>query len=336
VSVSSSTSKSGRGSDAGALLVTGAAGFIGARFVALHAGGRSLISVDERQHFGTRPEHAGIDFGTIIDRDDLPAWLADTKPALAGIVHLGACTDTTELDVTYLTRINLEYTQTLWRHATAHRIPFVYASSAAVYGDGALGYDDADELTPRFHPLNPYGDSKLRFDVWALGEERAGRSTPPAWSGFRFFNVYGPGERHKGKMASVVLHAFDQIRSGGTVTLFRSHKAGFADGEQKRDFVYVDDVVDVLQFALAKPLARGIYNLGTGTARTFLDLVRATFRATGAPEQIRFVDTPEAIRERYQYFTEARMDRLRAAGWTRPFTSLEDGVKRYVDWLQTR
>jgi ADP-L-glycero-D-manno-heptose 6-epimerase len=332
--VSTVSSATGDGAT-GALLVTGAAGFIGARFVALHGGGRPLVSVDEKRHVGTRPEHAGIDFGTVVDRDELPRWLADTKPALAGIVHLGACTDTTELDVAYLTRVNLEYTQTLWRHATAHRIPFVYASSAAVYGDGALGYDDADELTPRFVPLNPYGESKLQFDVWALGEERAGR-TPPAWSGFRFFNVYGPGERHKGKMASVVLHAFDQIRSGGEVTLFRSHKPGIADGEQKRDFVYVDDVADVLAFALAKPLARGIYNLGTGTARTFLDLVRATFRASGAPEQIRFVDTPEAIRERYQYFTEARMDRLRAAGWTRPFTSLEDGVARYVDWLRAR
>lgn len=319
----------------GALLVTGAAGFIGSRFVALHGGGRPLISVDEKRHIGTRPEHAGIDFGTLVDRDDLPAWLAAEKPALSGVVHLGACTDTTELDVAYLTRVNLEYTQMLWKHAAAQRIPFVYASSAATYGDGALGYDDADELTPRLRPLNPYGESKLQFDVWALGEERAGR-TPPAWSGFRFFNVYGPGERHKGKMASVVLHAFDQIRAGGEVTLFRSHRPGIADGEQKRDFVFVDDVVDVLDFALRTPLARGIYNLGTGTARTFLDLVRATFAALGEPERIRFVDTPEAIRERYQYFTEARMDRLRAAGWTRPFTSLEDGVARYVAWLRSR
>jgi ADP-L-glycero-D-manno-heptose 6-epimerase len=317
----------------GALLVTGAAGFIGSRFVALHGGGRPLISVDERRHLATRPEHAGIDFGTVVDRDDLPQWLADTKPALAGIVHLGACTDTTELDVGHLTRVNLEYTQALWKHASAHRIPFVYASSAATYGDGALGYDDADELTPRLRPLNPYGESKLQFDVWALGEERAGR-TPPAWSGFRFFNVYGPGERHKGKMASVVLHAFDQIRSVGEVTLFRSHKPGIADGEQKRDFVFVDDVADVLAFALEKPLARGIYNLGTGTARTFVDLVRATFAALDEPERIRFVDTPEAIRERYQCFTEARMNRLRAAGWTRPFSSLEDGVARYVRWLR--
>ena len=319
----------------GALLVTGAAGFIGSRFVALHGGGRPLISVDEKRHIGTRPEHAGIDFGTLVDRDDLPAWLAAEKPALSGVVHLGACTDTTELDVAYLTRVNLEYTQMPWKHAAAQRIPFVYASSAATYGDGALGYDDADELTPRLRPLNPYGESKLQFDVWALGEERAGR-TPPAWSGFRFFNVYGPGERHKGKMASVVLHAFDQIRAGGEVTLFRSHRPGIADGEQKRDFVFVDDVVDVLDFALRTPLARGIYNLGTGTARTFLDLVRATFAALGEPERIRFVDTPEAIRERYQYFTEARMDRLRAAGWTRPFTSLEDGVARYVAWLRSR
>jgi len=319
----------------GALLVTGAAGFIGSRFVSLHGSGRPLISVDEKRHVGARPEHAGIDFGTVVDRDDLPQWLADTKPALAGIVHLGACTDTTELDVAYLTRVNLEYTKTLWQHAAVQRIPFVYASSAATYGDGALGYDDADELTPRLRPLNPYGESKLQFDVWALGEERAGR-TPPAWSAFRFFNVYGPGERHKGKMASVVLHAFDQIRAGGEVTLFRSHRPGVADGEQKRDFVFVDDVADVLEFALTKPLARGVYNLGTGTARTFLDLVRATVAALGAPERIRFVDTPEAIRERYQYFTEARMDRLRAAGWTRPFSSLEDGVARYVAWLRER
>jgi ADP-L-glycero-D-manno-heptose 6-epimerase len=320
---------------AGPLLVTGAAGFIGARFVAMHAGNRPVISVDAKAHFLDRPEHAGIDFGTVIDRDDLAQFLADQHPALAGIVHLGACTDTTELDVDYLTRVNLDYTKMLWRHATQHRIPLVYASSAAVYGDGALGYDDADDLTPRFKPLNPYGDSKLQFDVWALGEERA-RRTPPAWSGFRFFNVYGPGERHKGKMASVVLHAFDQIRAGGEVTLFRSHKDGIADGEQKRDFVYVDDVVDVLDFALRTPLARGIYNLGTGGARTFLDLTRATFAASGAPERIRFVDTPEAIRERYQYFTEAQMARLRDAGWTRPFTALEDGVARYVDWLRAR
>jgi ADP-L-glycero-D-manno-heptose 6-epimerase len=318
-----------------AILVTGAAGFIGARFVATRGAGRALISVDQRSHFDDRPEHRGLDFGTIVDRDELPRWLADTRPALAGILHLGACTDTTELDVDYLTRVNLDYSKTLWRYATEQRIPFAYASSAAVYGDGALGYDDADELAPRFVPLNPYGDSKLQFDVWALGEERAGR-TPPAWSGFRFFNVYGPGERHKGKMASVVLHGFDQIRTGGTVTLFRSHRAGIADGEQKRDFLYVDDAVDVLDFALATPLPHGIYNLGTGCARTFLDLVRATFRAAGAPEQIRFVDTPEAIRERYQYFTEARMERLRAAGWSRPFTSLEDGVARYVAWLRER
>jgi len=319
----------------GALLVTGAAGFIGARFVATRAAGRPLISVDQRSHFDDRPEHHGLDFGTIVDRDELPGWLAETRPALAGILHLGACTDTTELDVAYLTRVNLEYSQVLWRHATAQRIPFVYASSAAVCGDGALGYDDADALTPRFKPLNPYGDSKLQFDVWALGEEQRNQ-TPPAWSGFRFFNVYGPGERHKGKMASVVVHAFDQIRSHGEVTLFRSHRPGIADGEQKRDFVYVDDVVDVLDFALAQPLRRGILNLGTGSARTFLDLVRATFKATGEREQIRFVDTPEAIRERYQYFTEARVERLRAAGWTRDFTRLEDGVARYVAWLRER
>jgi ADP-L-glycero-D-manno-heptose 6-epimerase len=181
-------------------------------------------------------------------------------------------------------------------------------------------------------PLNPYGDSKLQFDLWALDEEKHGR-TPPSWSGFKFFNVYGFGERHKAKMASVVLHGYDQIKATGRVRLFKSHKAGIADGHQARDFVYVDDVIDVLTYALEKPIPRGIYNLGTGRARTFLDLVNATFAAMGKKPNVEFFDTPMELRARYQYFTQADMLKLRRAGWMNHFTTLEDGVKRYVERL---
>ena len=316
-----------------AILVTGAAGFIGARFVeSCNAKRLATISVDKREHFETRPEHAAVDFGRIVDRDELFAWLAAERPKLASIMHLGACADTTETDAEYLRRMNVEYSQKIWQHATREKIPLVYASSAATYGGGELGYDDDVALLPRLKPLNLYGQSKNAFDAWALAEEKRG-AKPPTWSGFKFFNVYGFGERHKRKMASVVLHAFDQIRAGGSVKLFESHRAGIADGEQKRDFIAVEDVIDVLHFAREKPIERGIYNLGTGEARTFLDLARAVFAAAKRPEKIDFIPTPEAIRERYQYFTEARMERLRAQGYARPFTSLERGVAAYVDRL---
>lgn len=317
------------------LLVTGAAGFIGTRFVAsCRVRGIDVISVDCAEHFPARSEHSTVDYGEILDRDVLLEKIkANELPPLSGIVHLGACTDTTEMRVDYLTKLNLEYSKTLWSYAAKHQLPFVYASSAATYGDGAFGYVDDEGMIPKLQPLNPYGESKQAFDLWALAQERAGVH-PPAWSGFKFFNVYGYGERHKGKMSSVVIQAFDQIRATGKTRLFRSHRAGIADGHQSRDFIYVDDVVKVLHFALATPIARGIFNLGTGQARTFLDLVRAVFASLGKPEQIDFVDTPEAIRERYQYFTEASMQRLRDAGYRAPFTSLEDGVRAYVAELQ--
>jgi ADP-L-glycero-D-manno-heptose 6-epimerase len=317
----------------GPLLVTGAAGLIGARFVeSCGERGIPIVSVDRRASFGERPEHRGLDFGTIVDFEALDAWLAATPSALAGVVHLGACTDTTEMDVAFLQRVNLEYSQRLWRWTTECRIPFVYASSAATYGDGAQGYDDDERLLPALVPLNPYGASKQQFDVFALAEERAGRR-PPVWTGFKFFNVYGFGERHKGKMASVVLHAFDQIRAGGEVRLFKSYRPDVADGEQRRDFVYVDDVVAVLHFALEAAIPRGIFNLGSGTSRSFLDLAHATCAALGVAPKIRFIDMPEALRARYQYATEARMDRLRAAGYVAPFTTLEDGARGYVERL---
>jgi ADP-L-glycero-D-manno-heptose 6-epimerase len=312
------------------ILVTGAAGFIGARFVESCAErGLATISVDKGEHFETRPEHAGIAFGRIIDRDELFDCLESERPPLASIVHLGACADTTETDEEYLRRVNVEYSQKLWEYAARERIPLVYASSAATYGGGELGYDDDAALLPRLKPLNLYGQSKNLFDAWALAEEQRGVK-PPAWSGFKFFNVYGFGERHKGRMASVVLHAFDQIRATGSVKLFKSHRAGIADGHQKRDFIAVKDVLDVLHFAREKPIERGIYNLGSGEARTFLDLVRGVFTALGKPEHVIFIPTPEEIRERYQYFTQAKMERLRAQGYTKPFTTLERGIATYV------
>jgi ADP-L-glycero-D-manno-heptose 6-epimerase len=314
------------------LLVTGAAGFIGARFVErCNQRGRPVVSCDEPAAFA-RPEHAGLGFGERVDRDALLGWLEASRPELAGIVHLGACTDTTELDRERLHRLNVASSQRLWRSARERGVPFVYASSAATYGDGARGWDDDEARIPELKPLNPYGDSKQQFDLFALESERSG-GAPPAWSGFKFFNVYGFGERHKGRMASVVLHAYDQILATGRVKLFRSHRPGVADGEQRRDFVYVADVVDVLEWALARPLARGIYNLGTGAARTFLDLARAVFAALGREPAIDFVDMPPDLRDRYQYFTEATLGRLRAAGYSRPMTPLEQGVRFTVERL---
>ncbi len=322
------------------LLVTGAGGFVGGRFVErMNARKIPVVSVDAPAYFRERKELGTVDFGKIVDREEAIGWLEAEvlktgRAPVSAIVHLGACTDTTELDETYLAKMNLEYSKSLWRFATKHRLPIVYASSAATYGAGELGYDDADALTAKLKPLNPYGESKRAFDEWALDEEKAGR-TPPAWAGFKFFNVYGFGEGHKEKMASVILHSYRQILATGAAKLFMSHKEGIQDGEQKRDFVSVEDVIDVLCFAIEKPISRGIFNLGTGEARTFLDLVRATFRAMGRPEQIEFVPTPESLRERYQYFTEAKMQRLRAEGYEKSFTRLEDGVAHYVKRLQS-
>lgn len=311
------------------VVVTGAAGFIGARTVeALRARGAAVASVDHPAAFVERPEHAGIDFGHRIDVGDLPHWL-ESATGVTAVVHLGACTDTREMNRDYLGRVNLKASQDLWDYCTRARIPLIYASSAATYGDGSLGYDDDEARLPLLKPLNPYGQSKQDFDVWALEQERRGHH-PPAWTGLKFFNVYGFGERHKGRMASVVLHAFDQIQGQGFVNLFRSHRAGIADGHQARDFVLVDDVVHTMTAMLERPPARGIFNLGSGLGRTFLDLARAVFAALDRPADIRFIDTPADLRAQYQYFTEARMTRLRDAGFARHPTDLETGVRHYV------
>lgn len=317
------------------IVVTGAAGFVGARAVeALAARGIPIVSVDHLDKFDTRPEHAGIAFGTRVAMEDIDAWLGAHGKDVRAIVHMGACTDTRETNRSYLDTVNVGSSQQLWRRAAEFDVPLIYASSAATYGAGEIGYEDDEALIPRLKPLNPYGDSKLQFDLWALGEERAGRQ-PRAWCGLKFFNVYGFGERHKGPMSSVVIQAFDQIRSKGRVRLFKSHRPDIADGHQARDFVFVDDVVDVLVSLVERPVVRGIYNLGSGKARTFLDLARATFAAMGRPEQIDFIDTPIDLQKTYQYFTEAPMGRLRSAGYALNPTSLEEGVRRYVARLQS-
>ena len=234
------------GSPRKAVVVTGAAGFIGARCVqALNVRGVPVVSVDRPERFDTRPEHTGIDFGTRVAIDEVDAWLGTDGANVRAIVHMGACTDTRETDRAYLGAVNVQASQALWRRATVLGVPLIYASSAATYGDGSLGYDDDEAVLPELKPLNAYGDSKQEFDIWALAEERAGRH-PRAWAGLKFFNVYGFGERHKGPMSSVVIQAFDQIRKTGRVRLFRSHRPDIADGHQARDFVFVDDVVDVL------------------------------------------------------------------------------------------
>lgn len=319
------------------IIVTGAAGFIGYQVAKkLVQQKQAVLGVDDLLFFETRKEHQDIhvekaDPEAILDRSFFENQIKIGKP-ITGIIHMGACTDTTEMRLDYLKKVNLDYSKTLWNLATEFKVPFVYASSAATYGGGEHGYDDDESKMALLKPLNPYGDSKLQFDLWALDEEKAGRA-PPAWSGFKFFNVYGFGERHKVKMSSVVLQGFDQIRAQSQLKLFRSHKDGIADGEQKRDFVYVGDVANILLFALQKPIRRGIYNLGSGKARSFLDLAKATFHSLGKEPKIEFIDTPIAIRDRYQYFTEAKMDKLKREGYASAMTTLEEGVKQYVEAL---
>lgn len=316
------------------ILVTGAAGFIGARFVeTCNQKGIPVVSVDYLDCFHKTNEHQGFDFGTRVAMEDLFKWLEDESPAFSAVVHMGACSSTTETRKDFLDQVNVEYSQRLWNYCTDNKIPFIYASSAATYGNGEIGYDDDESQFENLSPLNLYGESKRTFDLWAIQQEKEGR-TPPSWAGFKFFNVYGFGEAHKGPQSSVVLQAYHQIKQKGEVTLFRSHKEGIADGHQARDFVAVEDVLSVLHFALEAPIQRGVYNLGTGKAQTFLELAQATFRALDCPEKLNWKDTPENIRNQYQYFTEANMTKLRNQGYDRPFLNLEDGVRIYVDRLE--
>jgi ADP-L-glycero-D-manno-heptose 6-epimerase len=309
------------------IVVTGAAGFIGSFLVGYlnDKGYNNIVVVDEFARQDKAVNLDGKKFIEKVDRDQFFKWLAN-KPAPSFIFHLGARTDTTEFDYEVHRRLNLEYSKELWNYCAAAQVPLVYASSAATYGGGEQGYNDDHDIIDSLKPLNPYGESKNDFDKWVLRQT----SHPPFWAGLKFFNVYGPGEYHKGRMASVIWHAFNQVQKDGEVKLFRSHRNDFRDGEQLRDFIYVKDVVKVCYWLMHRQPASAIYNLGTGKARSFADLVKATFSALDRPPNIRFIDMPEDIRDKYQYFTEANMQKLRDAGYNEPFYSLEDGVRDYV------
>lgn len=311
-------------------VVTGAAGFIGSCLVKNlnNRGFTDLVLVDDFSRSDKKGNLEDKEASLRLDRDLFLDWLEKEGGRVDFVFHIGARTDTTELDPVVFNRLNLEYSKEIWRICSKYQIPLVYASSAATYGDGSLGYGDRHEVVDKLQPLNPYGESKNEFDKWVLRQ----KDSPPGWAGLKFFNVYGPNEYHKGRMASVIFHAFNQIKESGKVQLFRSHNPQYKDGEQLRDFIYVDDVTKVCLFFMDKlnKSNSGIYNLGTGKARTFLDLALATFNAAGMMPNIEFVDTPEDIRNRYQYFTEAKMDKLRSAGYQEDFSSLEEGISDYV------
>ncbi len=310
------------------IIVTGAAGFIGSCMVRQlnDAGYSDLILVDDFSRTDKNRNFENKIFSQIIDREDFIEWFLENKTSIKAIFHLGARTDTTEKNWDIFFKLNVEYSKAIWNICTESQIPLIYASSAATYGLGDLGYEDNHAIIEQLKPLNPYGDSKNEFDKWVLLQEK----TPPFWAGLKFFNVYGPNEYHKSRMASVIFHTCRKIKETGAMQLFRSHRPDFQDGEQSRDFVYVKDVVQVLQFLFEKQPESSIYNLGTGEARTFLALAENTFMAMGLSPKISFVDTPEDIRDTYQYFTEANMNKLRAAGYDLPFYSLEKGIDDYV------
>jgi ADP-L-glycero-D-manno-heptose 6-epimerase len=317
------------------IVVTGAAGFIGSVFVQYlnEQGLDQLLIVDDFGVESKRKNWESKKFIKAIERQAFLAQLETDEHGIDLIVHLGARTDTTEFNYAIHEALNVEYSKAIWQYATQKNIPLIYASSAATYGAGEHGYEDSHAILDQLTPLNPYGVSKNEFDKWAIAQT----STPPSWTGLKFFNVYGPNEGHKGRMASVIFHAFNQIKATGLVKLFRSHRSDYKDGQQLRDFIYVKDLVSVIGWMLHHMYAQqwdasknGLYNLGTGKARSFYDLAANTFIAQGLEPNIEFIDMPEDIRDTYQYFTEANMAKLRAAGYDKPFSSLEEGVKDYV------
>jgi len=310
------------------IIVTGAAGFIGSCLVGKlnQEGFYDIVVVDDFSKHEKDHNLLGKRFSQKVERSQFASWLDANEKLVQFIFHLGARTDTTEFNTELLNELNLDYSKMVWEKCVKYGLPLVYASSAATYGGGEFGYDDEHSLSEKLHPLNPYGISKNEFDKWALKQEKK----PYFWAGLKFFNVYGPNEYHKGRMASVILHSYNQIQEKGGVKLFRSHNPNYKDGEQLRDFVYVKDVVNVCYFLMHHRKDNGIYNLGSGKARTFLDLVKATFKALDKNPTIDFIDTPIDIRDKYQYFTEANMKKMKDIGYNIPFHSLEEGVTDYV------
>lgn len=318
------------------VILTGVSGFIGSCLLTAlnqHGYEREVVVVDDFYKLYKDKNTDGKAVREWMHRDIFLDWFEKTTQKVDFVLHIGARTDTALLDTDIFNHLNLHYSQRIWKVCSRRGIPLIYASSAATYGDGSKGFSDAHQLLPDLKPLNPYGESKHHFDVWALEQEEK----PPFWIGCKFFNVYGPNEYHKARMASVIFHTYHQIKNSGGMKLFRSHKPGIADGHQSRDFIYVMDVLDIILYFMRntdKP--SGIYNFGTGQARTFLDLAKNTFAAMGIKENISYIDTPEDIRDTYQYYTQAEMQKLRSAGYDKDFTSLEDGVNEYVTRYLTK
>ncbi len=317
------------------IIVTGAAGFIASALIRElnKYNFNNIIAVDL---FNSDLKNQNIEGKKIkikVNRHELDDWIQLNHEEIEFIFHLGARTDTAEFDRTLLAKLNTEYSKMIWKHCVSYQIPLVYASSAATYGLGEFGFDDQENLSEKLVPLNPYGDSKNEFDIWALNETKK----PFFWVGLKFFNVYGPNEYHKDRMASVVYHAFNQITKTDGMKLFRSHNPKYNHGGQMRDFVYVKDVVKVMYWLMHHRKNSGLYNLGSGQARSFLDLVKTVFLAMDKDEKISFIDTPMDIRDKYQYFTEAKMDKLKGIGYPHPFTTLEAGINDYVShYLKTQ
>lgn len=310
------------------IVLTGAAGFIGSCLLSKlnKEGFQDIILIDDFTQLEKEENFKNKTFNKKIERSVFIEWFKKHASDVTFVFHIGARTDTTEFNVELFNELNLNYTKAIWEICTANNIPLTYASSAATYGLGEFGYDDDEQKIDFLKPLNPYGDSKNDFDKWAIKQS----VSPPTWVGFKFFNVYGPNEYHKSRMASVIFHSFYQIKDKGVVKLFRSHNPNYKDGGQSRDFVYVKDVVDVLFFTMASKIKSGIYNLGSGKARPFLDLSHATFKALDKEPRVEFIDTPIDIRDKYQYYTEAAMQKLAGQGYVKPFYTLEEGVEDYV------
>jgi len=310
------------------IIVTGAAGFIGSNLVTKlnDKGYHDIIVVDDFSRDDKNKNLEGKTFKQRIDREEFLNWLSGNSRKVDFIFHLGARTDTSEFNKEILNHLNLNYSKKIWSLCEKHNIPLIYASSGATYGGGEFGYKDDHELPFKLQPLNAYGESKNDFDKWVLEQN----STPDYWAGVKFFNVYGPNEYHKGRMASVIFHAYNQIKETGKMKLFRSHRNDYKNGEQLRDFIYVKDITEVLYFFMEKKPKNGLFNIGQGKARTFNDLVNNTFNAMGVSGNIEYIDTPEDIREKYQYFTEADIEKLRSTGYHKSFHTLEEGIDNYV------
>ena len=313
------------------IVVTGGAGFIGSNIVAALAASGEAVAVCDRLHQADKWRNlARVPLRELIPPEALPGWLAAHAAEIEAIVHMGAVSSTTEKDVDLIVEVNFRLSQALWRWCALNGRRFIYASSAATYGGGEQGFDDDPQRLALLRPLNPYGWSKQLFDRWVMQTKASGGPSPSQWVGLKFFNVYGPNEYHKGSMRSVVAQKYPLAAAERPVTLFRSHRADLPDGSQKRDFIYVRDCVQVVQWLLGHREVSGLFNLGTGRARSFAELGQALFAALQRPVRLEYVDTPPNVLPHYQYFTEARMDRLRQAGYTQPFTSLEEGVADYV------